>query len=60
MGDLAVFEPSEAQKSHWVEATGLPFDPIDSANTNPEQDIVCPKCDNDLKAREYHSTSAVD
>jgi len=50
MGDFASYKPSEIQNSRWVEATGLPFDPFESANSNPEQPLVCPKCSARVKA----------
>lgn len=52
LGNLSGYQPSEAQDSAWVEATGIPFDSFECAGILVDHSVVGPKCSETLAARE--------
>lgn len=52
MGNLSSFKPTPDQNAHWVQVTGVPFDPVESSYVLLEKDLLCPECSTAVKARE--------
>ena len=52
MGNISEYVPGNDITHSWETATGLPWDPLDSCATHSQRELVCPKCDVLVSARQ--------